>query len=114
MIDTDKHEKKLKEYKFRKDQLMIYTDRSEKHPYGAYKFRQKDWQTRRFIQDAKEAGWTLSSMKEIYDEAMEEVKRLHEQIVDMIDSMDNYYIRDIQHATGCLRDMIGYYEDEEE
>ena len=45
---------------------------------------------------------------------LEEVKRLREQIVDMIDSMDNYYIRDIQHATGCLRDMIGYYEDEEE
>jgi len=43
-----------------------------------------------------------------------EVKRLREQIVDMIDSMDNYYIRDIPHATDCLRDMIGYYEDEEE
>ena len=43
-----------------------------------------------------------------------EVKRLREQIVDMIDSMDNYYIRDIEHATDCLRDMIGYYEDEEE
>ena len=43
-----------------------------------------------------------------------EVKRLREQIVDMIDSMDNYYIRDIQHATDFLRDMIGYYEDEEE
>ena len=42
------------------------------------------------------------------------VKRLREQIVDMIDSMDNYYIRDIQHATDCLRDIIGYYEDEEE
>jgi len=45
---------------------------------------------------------------------LEEVKRLREQIVDMIDSMDNYYIRDIQHATDFLRDMIGYYEDEEE
>jgi hypothetical protein len=45
---------------------------------------------------------------------LEEVKRLREAIVDMIDSMDNYYIRDIQHATGCLRDIIGYYEDEEE
>lgn len=43
-----------------------------------------------------------------------EVKRLREAIVDMIDSMDNYYIRDIPHATDCLRDMIGYYEDEEE
>ena len=43
-----------------------------------------------------------------------EVKRLREAIVDMVDSMDNYYIRDIQHATECLRDMIGYYEDEEE
>lgn len=81
MIDTDKHEKKLKEYEFRKDQLMIYTDRSEEHPYGAYKFRQKDWQTKRFIMDAKEAGWTLNSMKEIYDEAMEEVKRLREGIM---------------------------------
>jgi hypothetical protein len=45
---------------------------------------------------------------------LEEVKRLREAIVDMIDSMDNYYIRDIQHATGCLRDIMGYYEDEEE
>ena len=45
---------------------------------------------------------------------LEEVKRLREAIVDMIDDMDNRYIRDIQHATGCLRDMIGYYEDEEE
>jgi|TARA_R100000455_G_C6269759_1_gene125433 hypothetical protein len=43
-----------------------------------------------------------------------EAKRLREGIVDMIDSMDNHYIRDIQHATDCLRDMIGYYEDEEE
>ena len=43
-----------------------------------------------------------------------EVKRLREQIVDMIDSMDNYYIRDIQHATDCLRDMIGHYEDGKE
>jgi len=43
-----------------------------------------------------------------------EVKRLREQIVDMIVSMDNYYIRDVQHAAGSLRDMIGYYEDEEE
>ena len=76
MIDTVKHEEKLKEYEDRKKQLMIYTDRGEKHPYGEYKFRQKDWQTRRFIKDAKEAGWTLSSMKEIYDEAMEEVKRM--------------------------------------
>tara|TARA_R100001440_G_scaffold70722_3_gene93283 strand:+ start:5008 stop:5376 length:369 start_codon:yes stop_codon:yes gene_type:complete len=45
---------------------------------------------------------------------LQEVKRLREGIVDMIDSMDNYYVRDIQHATDCLRDMIGYYEDEEE
>tara|TARA_R100000908_G_scaffold63585_1_gene44992 strand:- start:1598 stop:1939 length:342 start_codon:yes stop_codon:yes gene_type:complete len=45
---------------------------------------------------------------------LQEVKRLREQIVDMIDSMDNHYIRDIQHATDCLRDMIGYHEDEEE
>ena len=43
-----------------------------------------------------------------------EVERLRKAIVDMIDSMDNYYIRDIQHATECLRDVIGYYEDDEE
>ena len=42
-----------------------------------------------------------------------EVKRLHEAIVDMIDSMDNWYIRDVQHAAGCLRDLIGYYDEEE-
>ena len=76
MIDTDKHEKTIKDYEFRKRELMIYTDRNEQHPLGEYKFRQKDWQVRRFINDAIHAGWTLSSMKEIYDEAMEEVKRL--------------------------------------
>ena len=43
-----------------------------------------------------------------------EVERLRKAIVDVIDSMDNYYIRDIQHATECLRDVIGYYEDDEE
>jgi hypothetical protein len=80
MIDTDKHEEKLKDYEYRKNELLIYTDRSEEHPLGAYKFRQKDWQVRRFINDAVRAGWTLSSMKEIYDEAMEEVKRLREEV----------------------------------
>ncbi len=80
MIDTDKHEEKLKDYEYTKRELMIYTDRSEEHPLGAYKFRQKDWQVRRFINDAVRAGWTLSSMKEIYDEAMEEVKRLREEV----------------------------------
>lgn len=88
MIDTNKHENKLKEYEFRKQQLMIYTDRGEEHPYGAYKFRQKDWQTRRFITDAKEAGWTLNSMKEIYDEAMEEVKRLREALQKMLNDFE--------------------------
>jgi|TARA_R100001463_G_scaffold118531_1_gene174273 hypothetical protein len=80
MIDTDKHEETIKVYEFRKRELMIYTDRNEQHPLGEYKFRQKDWQVRRFINDAIHAGWTLSSMKEIYDEAMEEVKRLREGI----------------------------------
>ena len=59
-------------------------------------------------------GDIIKDFREKLEKEREEVKRLREQIVDMIDSMDNYYIRDIQHATGCLRDMIGYYEDEEE
>ena len=42
-----------------------------------------------------------------------EVKRLREAIVGMIDSMDNRYIRDVQHAAGCLRDLMGYYDEEE-
>jgi len=56
----------------------------------------------------------LVELLEAYNESLAEVKRLREAIVDMIDSMDNRYIRDIQHATDCLRDIIGYYEDEEE
>ena len=56
----------------------------------------------------------MASARVSLDELEKEVKRLREAIVDMIDDMDNRYIRDIQHATGCLRDMIGYYEDEEE
>ena len=44
---------------------------------------------------------------------LEEVKRLYEAIVGMIDSIDNHYIRDVQHAAGCLRDLIGHYDEEE-
>ena len=90
MIDTDKHERILKQYKFRKNELKIYFDRSEEHPLGAYKFRQKDWQVRRFIGDARQARWTLSDMKEIYDEAMEEVKRLREQVKDLEYEVENW------------------------
>tara|TARA_R100000315_G_C5177574_1_gene102768 strand:+ start:84 stop:476 length:393 start_codon:yes stop_codon:yes gene_type:complete len=99
MIDTDKHERILKQYKFRKNELKIYFDRSEEHPLGAYKFRQKDWQVRRFINDARQARWTLSNMKEIYDEAMEEVKRLREELrilngmnIALWDTVENYDI----------------------
>ena len=94
MIDTDKHEKKLKDYEYRMNELLIYTDRSEEHPLGAYKFRQKDWQVRRFINDAVRAGWTLSSMKEIYDEAMQEVKRLREYNDALLNWMMNHLDRD--------------------
>ena len=61
----------------------------------------------------KDWNWGMTMETQI-EQLLAEVKRLREGIVDMIDSMDNHYIRDIQHATDCLRDMIGYYEDEEE
>ena len=103
MINTDKHEKKLKEYEYRKNELLIYTDRSEEHPLGAYKFRQKDWQVRRFINDAVRAGWTLSSMKEIYDEAMEEVKRLTKTLEIIAREMPHdYWLHTL------IEDVIGY------
>ena len=101
MIDTDKHEKILKDYEYRKGELMIYTDRSEEHPLGAYKLRQKDWQVRRFIKDALRAGWTLSSMKEIYDEAMEEVKRLHEEVGQLKLLAIKAYEANENRGTGC-------------
>ena len=121
MIDTDKHEKILKDYEYRMNELLIYTDRSEEHPLGAYKFRQKDWQVRRFINDAIQAGWTLSSMKEIYDEAMEEVKRLRE-ITDYVKECIDYHYHCIDNMTGGFIDWMEFarelhdmfYGDEEE
>jgi len=107
MIDTDKHEENLKEYEFRKKELMIYKDRSEEHPLGAYTFRQKDWQTKRFIRDAIQAGWTLSSMKEIYDEAMEEVKRLRKQVSKAKEWVRSYFIN-MSGDFNSLEDKVVY------
>ena len=92
MIDTDKHEKILKEYELQKQRLAIYKDRSEEHPNGAYKFRQKEWQVRRFIGDAKSAGYTLTDMKTIYDEAIAEVKRYDELFSDCLAKLE-FYVR---------------------
>ena len=89
---------------------MINTDKYEGHT-PAHAWRMADGSAM-FMQSANN-----NADAELMADApklLAEVKRLREQIVDMIDSMDNYYIRDIQHATDCLRDMIGYYEDEEE
>ncbi|MAL10490.1 MAG: hypothetical protein CMF74_12620 [Maricaulis sp.] len=81
-------------------------------PQDSGRAEMTDW-TRYTWEEVKE----IDANKALITDApllLQEFKRLREAIVDMIDSMDNYYIRDIQHATDCLRDMIGYYEDEEE
>jgi hypothetical protein len=98
---------------------MIDTDKYEGHTEGLW-----CWKDGNIVRKAigntpltDDAGLYLIADKHLIADApllLAEVKRLREAIVDMIDSMDNYYIRDIQHATGCLRDIMGYYEDEEE
>ena len=112
MIDTDKHERILKHYKFRKKELKIYFDRSEEHPLGAYKFRQKDWQVRRFIGDARQARWTLSDMKEIYDEAMEEVKRLRE-LYDLVKQLVGAWDKTYHGKEACdMAETLSSWMDE--
>ena len=103
---------------------MIDTDKYEGHTPAPWKqVKPKDGNPRittqfcgdEIIVNTGETSWE-ADMNLIADtpRILQAYKRLREQIVDMIDSMDNYYIRDIQHATDFLRDMIGYYEDEEE
>ena len=91
---------------------MIDTDKYEGHTPALWKWiiDDKDTYLSCFDNDIKADENLIEDAPLLFAE----VKRLREQIVDMIDSMDNHYIRDIQHATDCLRDMIGYYEDEEE
>jgi hypothetical protein len=109
MIDTVKHKKILKEHEFRKRDLMIYVDRSEEHPNGAYKFQQKDWQVNRFIDDAKQIGWTLSSMRKIYDEAIAEVKRLRKALTAIAKQPEGRGIMDCyprSHEGIILKEML--------
>jgi len=97
---------------------MIDTDKYEGHTEGKREIQHNAFIhiEGRGLYATVAGGFTTADSLLIADAPLllEEVKRLREAIVDMIDSMDNYYIRDIQHATGCLRDIIGYYEDEEE
>jgi len=88
---------------------MIDTDKYEGHT--TWSWRQPDGSAFPMLRATNNADAELMADAPLL---LQEVKRLREAIVDMIDSMDNHYIRDIQHATDCLRDMIGYYEDEEE
>ena len=67
-------EKVLKEAKWRHKEIRnVYYDR----PDDGYKFRQKDWMVRRFIGDAKSAGYVLGQLIEAYDELLAEVKQFH-------------------------------------
>ena len=93
MIDTDKHEKALEKYELHMEALRIYTNRSEEHQYGAYTFRQKDWQVKRFINDAQRGGFALKSMKDAYDDAMKEVERLHEGIASLVSSFNSQTVK---------------------
>jgi len=103
---------------------MIDTDKYEGHPPAPWGWRHKvaEWRLtadgdKEWIDGIRVNEDTDPTVMTLIADApllLEEVKRLREGIVDMIDSMDNYYIRDIQHATDCLKNMIGYYEDEEE
>lgn len=87
MIDTHKHQTALKVYKDHMNDLWIYKDRNEEHQHGAYKFRQKDWQVKRFINDVHRGGFALKTMKNAYDDAMEEVKRLRLLFRELINDM---------------------------
>ena len=100
---------------------MIDTDKYEGHQVSEFKTSvagpNHSWVTHRHTAGAKDAMFVNHATAALIADApllLAEVKRLREAIVVMINGIDNYYIRDIHRASGCLRNVIGYYEDEEE
>ena len=70
-------EKVLKEAKWRHKEIRkIYYDR----PDDGYKFRQKDWMVRRFIGDAKSAGYVLGQLIEAYDDLKKRADFMESQL----------------------------------
>ena len=53
----------------------VYYDR----PENDYKFRQKDWMVRRFINDAKSAGLLLEQMVVAYEDLQKKVAKNEEE-----------------------------------
>jgi hypothetical protein len=109
MIDTHLHERALKEYELHTEDLWIYTNRSKEHKFGEYKFRQKDWQVRRFIDDAKRGGFALKRMKDAYDDAMKEVERLRDIINKAMQQHGVLEMRGCLFESGSI-DAEGQYE----
>ena len=70
-------EKVLKEAKWRhKEILNVYYDR----PDDGYKFRQKDWMVRRFIKDAKDAGYVLGQLTTAYEDLKKKADFMESQL----------------------------------
>lgn len=93
MIDTHLHERALQEYELHMEDLRIYTNRSKEHEFGEYKFRQSHWATKRFVRDAQNGGFVLTVMKRAYDDAMQEVERLHEGIASLVSSFNSSTVK---------------------
>ena len=113
MIDTDKYEGNTGPWETNsEDSQGVWQEHDENTPrHIAMVHPDQNWE------DMSETEFMrMMADKQLIADApllFEEVKRLREAIVDMINSMDNHYIRDTQHAAGCLRDLIGYYDEEE-
>ena len=70
-------EKVLEDAKWRHKEIRnIYYDR----PDDGYKFRQKDWMVRRFIGDAKSAGYDIGRLIEAYEDLKEKADFMESQL----------------------------------
>ena len=73
-------EKVLENAKWRHKEIRsIYYDR----PDDGYKFRQKDWMVRRFIGDAKSAGYDMGRLIEVYEDLKQKADFMEHQLVKM-------------------------------
>ena len=71
-------EKILKDAKWKCNEISnIYYARE------GYKFRQKDWVVRRFIDDAKSAGYNLRKLIEVYEKLKEGADFMESQLAKM-------------------------------